>query len=330
MIDMSKANLNLLVTFDVLMKEQNLTRTGKYLNLSQPAVSHALKGLREMFNDDLFVKGAGGMRPTEHALRLIDPVRQALSKIESVLNIRDTFEPEVSNRVFQLGLSDYATFMLLSPLVAELAKLAPMVSINVEAINKPEKSQMLDNGDIEMAIALFDKAPKRLEYETLFEEKLVCIADKNNKELKDGMTIEKFVSLPHLLLEFSEEPASTIQRALSASGLKRHIALKVRHVVPAGYVVKNSLLISVIPERLAIFLQKMVDITIHDIPMDLEPQKVMMVWHKRSENDAGLIWLRENMSNVAERYRTREFMGAPHEAMMPQIIDRSIYKDDDN
>ena len=76
---LTKANLNLLVIFDILMKEQNLTKTGQQLNLSQPAISHALKGLREMFNDELFFKGPGGMRPTDHALRLIEPVRQALA-----------------------------------------------------------------------------------------------------------------------------------------------------------------------------------------------------------------------------------------------------------
>ena len=328
MIDMKKANLNLLVVFDILMKEQNLTRTGQYLNLSQPAISHGLKGLRKMFNDELFVKGPGGMRPTDHAIRLIEPVRLALGKIESVLNIKDTFEPENSNRIFQLGLSDYATFMLLSPLVAALAQQAPHVSIDVEHINKPEKSQMIDNGDIEMAVSLFDKPPKRLEHHELFTEKLVCIADKNNPELQDGgMTLEKFISLPHLLITFSEEPALTVQRALSARGLKRHIALKVRHVVPAGYVVKNTSLIAVIPERLAFFLSKMVGVEIHEIPLDLEPQKVMMVWHKRSQSDAGLTWLRENMISVAERYQKRQFMDAPYDALMPSIVDSGMLSD---
>lgn len=329
MIDMNKANLNLLVVFDILMKEQNLTRTGVYLHLSQPAISHALKGLREMFNDELFVKGPGGMRPTDHSLRLIEPVRQALAKIEAVLNIKDTFEPEVSNRVFQLGLSDYATFMLLPPVVAQLAREAPNVSVDVQHINKPEKSQMIDNGDIEMSVALFDKVPKRLEYQELFTEKLVCIADKDNKELEDGLTLEKFVSLPHLLISFSEEPAATVQRALSARGLKRHVALKVRHVVPAGYVIKNSSLIAVLPERLAIFLEKMIHVKIHEVPIELEPQKVMMVWHKRSDNDAGLIWLREHVLRVAERFQKREFKDAPYDALMPIMLERAVIKNDE-
>jgi DNA-binding transcriptional LysR family regulator len=326
-IDLNKANLNLLVVFDILMKEQNLTKTGQYLHLSQPAISHALKGLRDMFNDELFVKGPGGMRPTDHALRLIEPLRQALGKIESVINIKDTFDPNTSNRVFQLGLSDYAAFILLPPLVAQLAHEAPAVSLDVQHINKPEKSQMIENGDIEMAIALFDKEPKRLEYQELFEEKLVCIADKDNKELKNGLTLERFVSLPHLLISFSEEPVATVQRALTARGLKRHVALKVRHVVPAGYVVCNSSLIAVLPERLALFLEKIIGIKIHEIPMDLEPQKVMMVWHKRSENDASVAWLRSRVREVADWFERREFKDKPYDAFIP--IMRSVIKNDE-
>lgn len=326
---LTKANLNLLVIFDILMKEQNLTKTGQQLNLSQPAISHALKGLREMFNDELFFKGPGGMRPTDHALRLIEPVRQALAKIEGVLTIKDTFEPETSSRIFQLGLSDYATFMLLPPVVARLAREAPCATIDVQHINKPEKSQMLENGDIEMSIALFDKAPKRLESKELFNERLVCIADQDNKELTDGLTLEKFVKLPHLLISFSEDSIATVQRALSEQGLKRHVALRVRHVVPAGYVIKNSSLIAVLPERLAMFLEKMIKIKIHEIPLELEPQKVMMVWHKRSDSDAGLVWLRQHVITVAERFQKRAFKEADYGELMPLMLERAVIRNDE-
>jgi len=328
-IDPSRANLNLLVVFDILMREQNLTKTGQVLSLSQPAISHALKGLREMFNDDLFVKSSGGMRPTDHAIRLIEPVRQALAKIETVLNIEDNFDPEVSNRVFQLGLSDYATFMFLPPVVARLARESPNVSIDVQHINKPEKSHMLDNGDIEMSIALFESPPKSLEYQELFNEKLVCIADKNNKDLEDGLTLEKFVALPHLLISSSEEPAITVQKALANLGLKRHVALKVRHVVPAGYVVKNSSLIAVLPERLALFLEKMIDVKIHPIPLEIETQKVMLVWHKRNDHDAGLKWLREHVIAVAKKFQRREFKDASYEDIMPIVLERSVIRNDE-
>ncbi len=329
MIDISNINLNLLVVFDVLMREQNLTKTGEQLGLSQPTISHALKGLREMFNDELFIKSAGGMRPTKQALHLIEPLRCALAKIEGTLHLENIFDPMKSQRIFQLGLSDYANFIFLPLMVAQLAREAPNIALDVQHINKPEKSQMIENGDLEMAIALFDKAPQRLQYQELFTEKLVCIAAKNHPELQQGLTLEKFISIPHISISFSEESTATVQQILSSHGLKRHIALKVRHVVPAGYVVKNSSLIAVLPERLGIFLEKMIAIQVHEIPLELEPQTVSLIWHKRGNTDPGLVWLRQHIVELAEKLRRREFKDIPYNDLVSLMLERAVIKNDE-
>src|SRR6202043_4199039 len=110
-------DLNLLVVFDAVMQERNVTRAGERIGLSQPAMSHALSRLRYMLKDDLFVRTPEGMVPTPRAEMLAQPLRNALSEMQLALEPA-AFDPAASDRRFSIAVNNYAAVVLVAPLVA--------------------------------------------------------------------------------------------------------------------------------------------------------------------------------------------------------------------
>src|SRR5258708_8543808 len=117
-------DLNLLIVFDAVMQERNVTRAGGRIGLSQPAVSHALSRLRWMLKDQLFIRTPEGMMPTPRAEQLAEPVRRALGKLETALDPED-FIPGEAERRFTLAIHNYSPALLDLPVSPHLAALAP-------------------------------------------------------------------------------------------------------------------------------------------------------------------------------------------------------------
>src|SRR3954470_21306848 len=132
-MDFHGIDLNLLVAFDALMSERNVTRAATRVGVSQPAMSAALSRLRTLMGDPLFLRGAGGLLPTQRARDLAEPLSQALAQIEATLVTPAAFVPGKASLVFNLGLQDYPTFVLLPPLLEALAQQAPGIALNVRA-----------------------------------------------------------------------------------------------------------------------------------------------------------------------------------------------------
>lgn len=300
MINLSKVNLNLLTIFDALMEERHLTKAGKKLHLSQPAVSYALKGLRELFDDKLFIKSAEGMIPTTKALALIVPIKNALLQIYNTINEEDKFEAKDSTLTFKLGLSDYASFVFLPKIRKLLEQEAPSVMLEVLHLDKPETSRLLDKGDIDIAIGVFDKSPTRLEHELLYNETIVCVADQNNQLLKKGMTLKIFTTLPHLLIAFREDPPFVIQKTLAAKGISRTVAMTIPHVMTAGYILQGSNLIAAMPLKVANAIATNLGLKIYDLPFKIQPFPVYALWHKQNASNKSHCWLRALICRAAK------------------------------
>src|SRR5690606_22982031 len=148
-------DLNLLVAFDALMNERNVTRAATQVGVSQPAMSAALSRLRKCFSDPLFLRSAEGLLPTPRARDLAEPIAQALRQIESTLVKKPEFLPEKATLTLTLGLSDYPAFVLLPSLLQALETTAPGVSLNVHAFNdRDDAVDLLDAGVIDAAIGM--------------------------------------------------------------------------------------------------------------------------------------------------------------------------------
>src|SRR4051794_16016697 len=150
-VKLGAIDLNLLVVFDAVMQEQNVTRAGQRLGLSQPAMSHALSRLRHMLKDDLFVRTPEGMIPTPRAESLAPPLRNALSEMQLALE-PTAFDPAASDRRFVLTLNNYAAVVIASPLVAAVSAVAPAVQLDLRPGGTLDVGEQLDRGDLDLSL----------------------------------------------------------------------------------------------------------------------------------------------------------------------------------
>ncbi|MDY7073962.1 HTH-type transcriptional regulator YidZ [Pseudomonas hunanensis] len=160
-MNISNFDLNLLRVFDMLLREQNVSRAAERLALTQPTVSNALARLRDQLGDPLLVRVGRRMRPTPRALALEGPIRAALQQIEQTLGTGDGFEPQRSHRQLRIALTDFVEQLCMPPLLARLQLLAPNLRIDVVHLAPNLPAEALDRGDLDLVLGRFDEVPAR-------------------------------------------------------------------------------------------------------------------------------------------------------------------------
>lgn len=305
---LSDANLRLFLVLDALMAERNVTRAAARLGLTQPAVSHALRRLRDLYRDPLLVRDRDGMAPTPLAIELVAPLRLGLSELERVLNRDLAFDPARSSRVFSLATVDHPQVTALPPLLARLRKEAPGVDIRVrpigtglaEALAAGQLDAVLAGGEVEQILAL-DRGLMRSK---ICSEPFVCIVRKNHPALSKGrLDLETYVRLPHALVSTAGRDRGMVDAALARRKRERRIAATVPNFVGAPHLVAYSDLIATVPRSIAEYGARTLPIEIHDPPLDLPPGDAYLWWHQRFHNDPGHRWWRKALHDAFAPYR---------------------------
>ena len=194
-MDTKRLDLNLLVTLEALLVEQNVTRAAARLSLSQPAVSAQLNRLRELFDDPLLVAVHRGMYPTAKALELFEPLRKALNEVRATVAGHQDFEPASAELTVSIACTDYLQAALLIPLARELRKSAPGVRVAVRALDLHRLEAQLEQGDLDMALLTPPAAPSKLNSCRLFDEHYVLIGRRDHPSLKEGLSVEEYAAL---------------------------------------------------------------------------------------------------------------------------------------
>jgi len=145
-------DLNLLVVFDAVVQERSATRAAAKLNMTQPAISHALARLRTALRDDLFVRTPDGMEPTPFAERLVGPVRTALENLHTALDGAAPFDPETAERGFAVAMDNRAVVVLAAPLAAAVSEQAPHVQLDIRPSGTLKLLELLDRGELDLAV----------------------------------------------------------------------------------------------------------------------------------------------------------------------------------
>ena len=290
-MNLAGIDLNLLVAFDALMEERNVTRAGRRVGLSQSAMSNALQRLRAALGDELFVRAPDGMRPTPRAEDLTTPLRRALLDIRGALDAAG-FDPTTPARRFTLSLGDYATAVLGAPLAGLVRAGAPGVDLRVIANSNKEVPAQLDAGEADLAQAWFPAPPARLMHATLYEESYVCVMRPDHPLAEGPLTLERYASWPHLLISPRGDDAGFADEALAQYGLSRRVAMTVPHFTAALLVVARSDLISTVPKRIAGALPGNAGLRVRELPYKSFRVPITLFWHPRVDSHPAHRWLR--------------------------------------
>ena len=291
-MNLRSLDLNLLVAFDALMRERNVTRAARTIGLSQPAFSNALTRLRDRLGDELFIRTPEGMRPTAWALELSGPISSALNEIQMALD-GASFDPATATRLFTIATPDYATITLFPKLLSRVRQEAPGVSL--QAISPSvHYGEYLDNQSADLALLAWPDPPERFASEPLFEEKWVCTMRKGHPMVGKPPTLDRYASVEHLLVSATGKRRNWIDDAMADRGRTRRVVYTMPTYGPAPLILETTDLILTCPASVAREFERNVGTLVSPCPLET-PQamrSVHMVWHKRLGNHPAQQWLR--------------------------------------
>jgi len=305
-------DLNLLRVFDVVMTERNLTRAAHRLSMTQPAVSNALRRLRDALGDDLLRRVGGAMEPTPRALALWPAVSDALRQLDQAL-VPGAFVAAQARNVFVLAMSDATAAELMPGLVAIIEADAPGVTVRVLPLATRDPRRLLDTGEVDLAVGYFPAALAELAAQSrdgvtaafdhlrLYESEYVCVMRRGHPLADVPLTLDRYCSAHHLLVSFTGRPFGFVDEALAALGRQRRIVLTVNQFFTAGRVVAASDLLTVLPRHFVGAAGMAEALQLRPLPLSLPPVHVEAMWHHRQGQRADHAWLRLAVQAAAVR-----------------------------
>jgi DNA-binding transcriptional LysR family regulator len=309
--DLSSVDLNLLVALDVLLRVGTVTGAAQELGVTQSAMSHTLRRLRETLGDPLLVRGAAGMEATARAEALAGPLRAALREVSRVLAAPSAFDPATSERTFRLAAPDLFDALALPTLLDRFARAAPRASLAVlpgfDALDDKLSTGALDVAVIPVPADPADPSigpplPPHWRSRSLFDDGYTGFvrADHPVRGALDGAA---FAALRHLLVSPTGHGGGTIDRWLADRGLTRHVVLRVPTFASAIAVVQQSDLVLVAPTSVAARAERL-GLRELLLPTELPRHRLTLVWHPRFDADAGHVWLRAELVAATEALRS--------------------------
>jgi LysR family transcriptional activator of mexEF-oprN operon len=292
MTDLRLFDLNLLVAFDALMAERNVTRAARRVGIGQPAMSYALSRLRELFADDLFTRTSGAMRPTTRALELYGPVGRVLADIREGVLADRAFRPETAEVVFRVGATDYAEVAVIPAVLAALRSFAPNARLVVSIVDRERVSAMLETGAIDVAIAYFPEAKGPQKKEILFHEEFVCLFDTKACRISTPIKLKAFIDLPHVLISLHGELSGPVDQALARTRAKRFVFTATPHFLAIPFLLHGLRAVATVPRRLAECCGAVARLAVSPLPIEIEGFDVSMLWHARTDSDPAQLWFR--------------------------------------
>ena len=304
-----KPDLNLLKLFLILFDERSVSAAAARVNLTQPAVSHALNRLREALEDPLFTRSIRGLQPTIYATEIEPRLRIALRDMMAAIE-RPVFDPATSDRQFNISAGPYLCELLMPAIIAGGAAAAPHARFYVRR-HMDRLVENLDRGTIDLALGTFDKIPPHLTSEPLFTEDMVWVA-RSNHPLRGSLSADVLLSLPRVAVTTSI--LTDIPGAESHSGLQRRTiinpdvllgraaAREGKSALGAAAVYDNrtamsavaqSDLVAILPRRLVTVHADELGLRILDSPKSTSSVTISMIWPVSRQNDAGLLWLQQ-------------------------------------
>ena len=305
-------DLNLLLSFDRLMRERNVSRAAEQLNISQPAMSNSLKRLRELLDDPLLVRTTHGMEPTERALQLEPLVRQSLGFAEQALSPTEVFNPKESQNVFRLLVSDYVESSLIASLILYLQEHAPMIVLDVLTLSDGDY-QDLEKGKIDLAINRFDYIPQSFHQRVLWQDTYACLVNKAHPLVKQN-TIEAYLSSRHIWVSKTGVGAATgmsqdshrkkgwVDEALQEQGIERDIQVFTRHYQIIPSLLSQSNLVATVPSQSVNSYKTYENLCMIPAPFPIEPFEVKMIWSPIVHHNSAHQWLRHTLVKLATHH----------------------------
>jgi DNA-binding transcriptional LysR family regulator len=296
--NLRQLDLNLLIALDVLITEASVTKAAEKLNMSQSAMSHALKRLRTILNDDILIRTSREMEVTPYARQISDRVRQILIEIQSTLLEQETFDPTTTNETFKIATSDYVEATIGANLLQQLNAQAPGMRIRISNLDKETVMDALDDNRLDLVINA--KLPLKSWHveQDLYREEFVCVVKEDNSLTE--LSVADYVKRSHILVSMRDDFQGKADEILKLQQQSRRVVWSTSHFMAVPLLIANSNYVALLPKRMAQQCAKAMNLRLLPPPIAMKSFTVSLVWHQRNTNNPQHQWLRQQIVNAVQ------------------------------
>jgi DNA-binding transcriptional LysR family regulator len=295
-MNINRIDLNLFAVFDAIYTAGSLTKAADVLCITQPAVSNSLSRLREMLNDPLFVRTGHTMTPTPAAQNIIGPARQALKMLRQSVQESHKFDPKGTEKNFSFSMRDLLEASFFPRLLNRLQDSAPNISLTNHLVSRDKIVSAMASGHLDFHADGVNFTDPHLCKELIAQDRYIVVARKNHPALTQGLTLDTFLSLGHINVSQRPKGLGHVDSVLSKMGLTRRVIMRSQHVMTVPSEIVKTDLISCLPYHFA----KHFDLSIYELPFDIDPLEYYLYWHVSADLDQSHLWMREQLLEVAK------------------------------
>ena len=300
-------DLNLLRVFDVVMVERNVTRAARQLSMTQPAVSNALRRLRQATREELFIPAPTGVVPTAFAMEAWPVVRASLAQLQQLFEPQD-FDAVGEDRQFILAMADATAALFVPVLLGALTRERSQVRLKVVGLVSRDPRDLLEQGEIDVAVGFFPEVSAAIQAEAdtglsqlqhLYSCAYQCVMRREHPLADAGaLTLDAYCAADHLRVNFAGRPHGFVDEALARLDRRRHVMMAVDQFATAGAAVHRSDLLTVLPRSYVPATGLASELACRSLPFDLPAIDVGLLWHRRHEQDSAHRWLRDLVASA--------------------------------
>ena len=296
-------DLHLLRVLQSLLKEHSVSRTAIRLGMSQPAVSNALRRLREITGDPILLRGKKGMVPTERGPFLLAQATEALQAIERLSASAEPMDPSQSTRVFNLGAPDYLDGAFIPEIAERVRRQAPQARLVVHTISPDQDYvQALEEGELDVVIGNWLEPPEKLHLARLFDDEVVCMLGRHHPLAQRGLSLQHYLDMPHLAPSAHvTDKRGFIDGCLAEQGISRQVQMVVPYFGLVPGILSRTDLVFTTNRQFAEYYARILPITVLPCPVHFPLMRFYQLWHPRTHNAAELLWFRRCIAQAAGR-----------------------------
>ncbi len=289
----------LLRVFCLLINERSVSRAALRLNQSQPAISAALKRLREVVGDPILVREKGGMVPTERALALVAHAKNALGEIEQMTSNLEDFEPLTSRQTFRIGAPDYLAPMFFAQVTQRFREEAPNATLSLHFLGPDfDFERSLADGTLDLVIGNWEKPPERMHLSMLLEDDIVCLVAANHPLAGKSISMDDFLRAVHVVpLPYAPGLRGVIDGVLASLKVTRKERVIVQSFTVAPYLLQGTDLLFTTTRHFANFYAKLLPLAILASPVPFPRMRFYQLWHDRNHHVPGHQWIRRLLTD---------------------------------
>ena len=298
MMNLMTLDLNLLRVLEALYVHGKASTAAEALGISQPAVSNALRRLRDHFGDELFTRTPQGMVATPLGERLAGAAVQALAALRDGLDPGGAFDPTSSERTFTLVMSDIGEIAFLPELLVFLQEQAPRIRIETTTLSVAETRLAMESGAVDLAVGFLPDLKTGFYQQRLFEQKYVCMVRAAHPAIGDSLSMKGFLAARHAVVKARGTGHGIVETMFERAGLVPDVVLRLPHFLAVPTVIAQTDLLVTVPQRLGEVFARMLPVRLLPHPLKIPAFQVNQYWHRRYHRDPANQWLRSHLARL--------------------------------